>query len=223
MSAPVLDAPVLPQVDLLPPEIRSARTLGTLKRWLAIAVLGTVVVAALGYLLASVQQSDADAMVAEKQAETDRLLTAQLAYSEVPRVLGRADLVRAARAFGMSTEVLWADYLDAIVATAPPGVTVETIGYTGASPLTAAVPPTNVLLTSSVGTVTLIGRAPTVPDVAAWMAALDSIHGLRDSWVSTTEVSADGTTPYYAVTSSVQVDAGAYALRFSTDQQKGDG
>ena len=44
-----LGAPSLPQVNLLPPEIKAARNLSRIKGWLGVALLMTLVLAALGY------------------------------------------------------------------------------------------------------------------------------------------------------------------------------
>ena len=38
-------APLLPQVNLLPPEVKAARGLARIKRWLAVGVLVTLILA----------------------------------------------------------------------------------------------------------------------------------------------------------------------------------
>lgn len=209
-----LGTPALPQVNLLPPEVRSARSLGVVKRWLAVTVLLAVVVAGLGFGFATMQVGDAEGELEAQNAHTATLLDEQRQYSEVPVVLSRIDAIKAARQLGMSTEVLWQDYVDALVAVAPEDMTIESLTVSTASPMVAPALPANALAGSSVGQITFSGRVDVVPDTAAWIDALNSVPGLQDAWVSAVQISADGETPYYQVTSSVQVGADAYAERF---------
>ena len=128
-------APLLPQVNLLPPEIRAARGLTRVKRWLALVVLLALLVAAGLVLLAMMAQQSADAELAVQQQETERLMSEQARYTEVPVVLGALDRARTAREVGMSTEILWRPYLNAIAATAPEGVRIENLRYQGSTPM----------------------------------------------------------------------------------------
>src|SRR5665647_1688450 len=104
-------APLLPQVNLLPPEVKAARGLARLKKWLALVVLLALLVCAGIVLLAMLQQKDAEDDLGLQQAETERLMAEQARYAEVPAVLGALDRALAAREVGMSTEILWRPYL----------------------------------------------------------------------------------------------------------------
>ena len=44
-----MGAPALPQVNLLPPEVKAARTLVHVKQWLGLSLVMVVIIAALGY------------------------------------------------------------------------------------------------------------------------------------------------------------------------------
>jgi len=218
-----LQAPALPQVNLLPPEIRSARTLSVVKRWLGIAILLSFTVAALGYGYAVLEERAAHADLDLANATTNDLLAEQARYADVPLVLGQLATIEDARRLGMSTEILWSDYLGAIAVVTPEGVTLESLSYTGASPSVLPTLSANALFGPAAGVITFSGRAPTIPDTAAWMDVLDSIPGLRDAWITVDLIGAGTTQSYYLMTSSVQVDASAYANRFvQTGDEEGE-
>ena len=77
----------LPQVNLLPPEVRAARGLRNLKRWLAMALVLVLVLCAAVFALAKFTKMAADDDLASAQSETQRLQKEQQKYAEVPRVL----------------------------------------------------------------------------------------------------------------------------------------
>ena len=219
--AQAMVAPSLPQVNLLPPEVRSARGLKVVKRWLASAVVLSLLLAAGLVGLAVLAQRDADAELAVAQAETDRLMAEQEKYAEVPIVLRRLDLIERAREVGMSTEVLWSPYLSAIAATAPEGVNIESVTVTSTTPMSLPTAPANPLQALSAGTITFTAGSLTVPDTAAWLDGLGTIPGFADAWFSSATIAEiDGTT-YYSVSATVQFSDQAYARRFVATEEEG--
>lgn len=215
-----IGAPPWPQVNLLPPEVHAARTLGRVKRWLAfilvLAVLAAGGVVALGILA----ERSAQAELAVQQRTTETLLEEQRQYAEVPVVLSQLEDIRAARELGMSTEVLWRDYLAAIAATAPEGISIET--FSGVVPGPAEAPPTvvNPLDVAGIGTLTFSANSRTVPDTAAWIDALAAIPGLKDPWFTTAVFTEGEEGAYYSVSGTVQVDATALAKRFADTEEE---
>jgi len=207
----------LPQVNLLPPEVRAARGLQSIKRWLVIALLVVLVVCALMWLWAQSVQSGAQADLENAQQETARLTQEQAKYAEVPRV--QAQLVQAAlgREIGMTTDVVWKPYLDAIAAVLPEGASIDTFGMTGATPMTGAPEVSDVLAAPSVGQLAFGARSVAVPDAAALMDALDSIPGFSDAFVTSVQVQTDEVSGvYYAIQAQVQFDSTVYSGRYST-------
>ena len=95
----------LPQVNLLPPEVKAARGLTRVKRWLAIAVVVALVLAAGMVAKAVMDQKAADAELALAEDDTVRLLSVQERYAEVPPVVGALARARNAREVAMSTEI----------------------------------------------------------------------------------------------------------------------
>jgi len=214
----VVGAPLLPQVNLLPPEIRAHRSLARLKRVLLVLVILALGLAAGMFIWASQQVRSANAELAEAEAETARLLQAQMEYAEVPQVLGALDTAEEARRLGMSTEITWAPYLTQLMTTRPENVVFEQISLTGATPMQAAGLPTNPLQQASVATLSFVGRSAAAPDAAAWIESLETIPNFVDAYVTSLEITEkdENGVPiaYYETQGSVQVLRDAYVERF---------
>ncbi len=204
-----------PQVNLLPPEVRAARGLRSTKRILVLALVGVVGVCGVGFAVSTVTAAAAVTRLADAQAETTRLMLEQAEYAEVPRVKSALSETHRAIRLGMSTEIQWKSYLDAITAVLPEGVSVDVLTTTGATPMTGNPAGANPLQPASTGQITFTVRSLTVPNTASWIEALDSVPGLAGAWTSAVTITADeaGTT-YYDVSASVQVLDTAYSHRF---------
>ena len=209
-----------PQVNLLPPEVRAARGLKSLKRVLAMALVLVVLLCAASWVFARNDKSNAADGLTKAQDKTTQLKAEEKKYAQVPQVLGLLDSTTKARAVGMSTEVLWSPYYQAIAAVLPAGVSFDSFQVTEAAPTTAAPAAASPLQAASVGQIQFTARAKTLPDTAAWIDALNAIPGLGDAWLTTAAVQGD--TPadtFYNIAVTVQVRQSAYAHRF--DQSTG--
>jgi Tfp pilus assembly protein PilN len=210
-----------PQVNLLPPEVRAARSLGVLKRWLALTLVLVLLVLGLAYGWAHVSTQNAQAELTEAQAETTRLQAEEAKYAEVPRVLGAIDSTETARLLGMSSEIRWRPYLDAITTVLPGDVSISQFTLTGpALSSTSTDLVADPLQAPSIGTITFEGRSRTVPDTAAWIDALASVPGFSDPWVSTVAVGQEEGAPFYTVSTSVQLTDATLAHRFLDTEQE---
>jgi Tfp pilus assembly protein PilN len=209
----------LPQVNLLPPEVRAARGLVNVKRWLALSLVLVVIVAALAYGFTILLKHNAAAELADAQTETVRLQQEEAKYAEVPQVLGDLARTEQARVQGMSTDILWKQYLDAITAVLPAGVSIDTFTVTQASPWLAAPIGTDALLDPGVGSILFTVRASTLPDSAAWLDGLEKIPGFKDATFSAAALNQTDGAPFYAVTSTVQVVDAALSHRFDQTQE----
>lgn len=211
--------PELPQVNLLPNEIRAARGLKQLKVYLAGVVCLALIVVALGFGWSSLTASNAAEELERENQRTSDLLAEQRKYAEVPVVLGQLSKAYTAREIAMSTEVLWKDYLGALNAVSPEGVSIATMSVAAATPIEAPAGPAHILQLPSVGTITFTGAAPTLPDTVSWLDGLNSIHGFDDARITLTDSKGDGEL-HYEFTATVQVTADAYALRFDAEGAK---
>ncbi|MCC2314820.1 PilN domain-containing protein [Cellulomonas xiejunii] len=209
-------APPRPQVNLLPPEVTAARGLHRLKRWLLLSIAIALLVLALMYVVAVLRGAQARAELVVAEQETQRLLAEQAKYAEVPIVLNSIGQTSRARELGMSTEIRWRTYYDAIAAVLPEGVSIDSLSFTGESPLAAGPAAGSPLEGPSVGQIQFTGRTVTVPDSAAWVDALSSVPGFSDPWVSALTLTADDAgTPYFTVSATIRVTSDAYTNRFA--------
>lgn len=205
-----------PQVNLLPPEVAKTRRQKSTKRLLLLSLLLVVLVAVLGYGVALYSANEAADDLADAQSETTRLQNEKAEYAEVPRVLNQIELVQNARIAGTATEVNWAQYIEALRAVTPAGVSYESITVSsvenGAS--------MNPFVTDSIGTISFTTRSLVLPDTAAWVDAVEPLPGLSDPWfTSATRTDEDGSL-YYLVQGTVNVETSALAGRF-IEQEEG--
>lgn len=213
-SARVDWAPV-PKVNLLPPEIAEGRRLGRLKKMLG---AGLVVVAAGCVGAAAWAQSGVSAAQADLDAAHGRgavLQREQAKYAQVPRVLGLIDDAAAARERAMADDVLWYGFLSDLSLTTPKGVSLQTLELTLDDG--AAAGSTDALTPAGLGHVTFSGKAQHFPDVASWLEAVGSVHGLDGSTLQTaTRGSGGGTSSSNAITftSTIQVTSKALTHRY---------
>ena len=204
-----------PQVNLLPPEVRAARGLKTVKRLLVMALVLVVLLCGATVVFARNDKATAAAGLTTAQDKTTQLNAQEKKYAEVPQVLGLLDNTTRARAIGTSTEVLWSPYYQAIAAVLPQDVSFDSLQVTEATPMTAAPAATSPLQAASVGQIQFTARSKTLPDTAAWIDALNGIPGLGDAWVSSAAIQGDTPTDvYYNVAATVQVRGSALAHRF---------
>lgn len=211
----------LAQVNLLPPEVRAARGLKKTKQWLLISLVVTVLLAVGGWGLALISSVTAATELVQAQDETTRLQTEQAKYADVPKVLGALEQTKSSRTVGMSTEVQWKPYLDALTAVLPPNVSIDNFQYTGATPVVPPTTPSNPLQDPSVGQILFTARASVVPDTSAWIDAMNSVPGFADSFVTGATLTEDESGIYYNMSGSVQVSDLAYSHRFDATEGEG--
>ncbi|WP_448060700.1 PilN domain-containing protein [Cellulomonas hominis] len=208
---------VWPQVNLLPPEVRARRRLKRTKQLLLLGVAVAVLVAILGYVGALTVRNGAEDDLAQVEDENFSLLAEQATYSEVPDVLGRIDDAETDRAVGMSTEILWKDYLDALRAVTPAEVSYDSMTVTAATPMQGAPAATDVLAGPSIGQIAFTARSLSLPDTASWLDAIRAVPGLADPWFATATVTDEEGVVYFQISATVQLTDVALANRYTLE------
>lgn len=216
-------APTLPQVNLLPPEVRAARSLSTVKRWLAIGLGAVVILVALAYGMTVLDQMDAVSSQADAEERAATLAAQEEQYAEVVDVQSAIGLVTQARLAATGQEVLWKAYLDAVTAVLPSDVSVGSFALAGPDPMALTATSVPVLGTAGIGSLAFEGRTAQLPDTAAWIDALNSVPGFSDAWASTVSLAQDDASggSYYSVSMTVRLTDVALAHRFDTTQEAG--
>jgi hypothetical protein len=209
--------PRAPQVNLLPPEVRAARSLSAIKRWLAIGLVVVLAVIALGYGGALLVRSSADTALASAEDEQMALRTEEAKYAEVPQVLGAIKSTTDARSAGMATEIAWKPYVDAVSSVLPAGMSIDDFTLTGPSPTVAGALPVDPLQGASIGSIALQLRSSAAPVTADLLDALDAVPGIDSPWVSSVAAAEEDGTTYYAVSLTAQLNEASLLQRFSAE------
>ncbi|WP_066462570.1 PilN domain-containing protein [Sanguibacter suarezii] len=218
-SSSQLGAPRMPQVDLLPPEVRAGRGLSQLKRLLAAGLVLVLILAGGVYGWAQLADQSANDHLAESQDEASALVRERQKYAEVPAVLKALENITAARGFGMSTEIQWRPYIDAIAAVLPVNVSIDSFNVTQAAPLAPMVLPAEPTAQMGSGSVMFSARSLTLADASLLLDALDSIPGFADPTLQSSTITEEDGTVYYVVTATIQADTSALSLRFLEEGQ----
>jgi Tfp pilus assembly protein PilN len=172
-------APV-PQVNLLPPEILAKRRFRRLQTQLAGAGVAVVALCAATVVWAQAGVSSAETDLAAVRAQGALLQAQQAKYAQVPKALAELDRVKAAREATLGTDVAWYRFLSDLAINTPSGTQLSsvTITMSGKNATTAASAP---LTPTGLGQVKVTGQALRFTDVAAWLDAVNKVHGLTGS------------------------------------------
>ncbi|OIQ85502.1 hypothetical protein GALL_326470 [mine drainage metagenome] len=200
----------LPQVNLLPPEVRASRQLNAIKGWLGLGVVASILLVGAGYGLSYLDVRSANSDLATSQTKTDGLIAQERKYAAVTPVETELQRITAAQAVGSSTEIRWAAYLDAISSVLPQGMSIKSMAVQAGDPVNGNTASVDVLTGSSVGTVTFVCTSSTLPDTVSWLNALDTLAGFTDARMTTAKLAGPGPTFWYETTTTVNVTKSAF-------------
>lgn len=205
---------LLPQINLLPSEIRAARGVRALRVYLFCAVAIVLVLIAAVYVLAMGQASAAEDDLLAEQTRTTTLLTEKAKYAEVPVVIAQLEQTTLGLSLAASSEIQWKSYLDAIVAVTPEGTTISNVAVQANGPVEQGPTPLDPLQDFAPARITISAYSLTRPDSALWMQALDGITGLDNPRLYTS--ARRGIDPELGYETVLTIDAStlAYSGRF---------
>lgn len=206
-----------PQVNLLPSEVTAGRRLQSIKKLLVLALMVVLLLVMLGYAGATWLAGRAAEDLATVQADTTRLQTEKQQYAEVPQTLSAIAAAESARQQAMATEILWPDYLEAMRAVTPTGVSYETLAVNAGSPSQPYVGTADGLNEVAIGQITFTARSLTLPDTAAWIDSIETVPGLANPWFSSATLSEEEGVVYYQVAATVDLLPTALSGRFEPE------
>lgn len=201
-----------PRVHLLPPEVTAGQKGKVLRRMIAGAVVGVLVLLGVGTAAAAWNAGQAGQKLLAAQTRSDELLASQLKFASVLQVQAAVDASVAARQVGTATEIDWKLYLDNIRGLLPADVTIDSVTIDSTSPLLPYAQPTVPLQGSRVATVNLTVTSPELPAVPDWLEDFRELPGYADSAPGTITRTDTGA---YTVTLTMHVNADAYLGRFA--------
>lgn len=211
------ELPVLPGVNLLPPEVHQRRAAKRTRCWL---VLGIAIVLALtvgGVIWAETKVTAAENRLAEAEDEHERLRTEEEKYTEVPIVLATKQNAQDAEFLAMWREINWQPLIDDLVDSLPNDVDYETITITAPGPTEGSYVAEHPLQQDKVATIDITGTAQNLPDNSEWLESVEEIEGLSHPWISATDLDGDaheGTTSGYSVQGSLEVTPEAFTEKY---------
>ena len=205
--------PILPRVNLLPPEIAESVRLRKIQYGLGGGLLAAVGIVALLYVGATSAVADATTDLETANASGAALQAQTATYADVTAVYARAASAQAMLTTAMGEEVRYSQYLNDLSLTVPDNVWVKNITFTQAPAPVAvgsAVP--------GIGTVTFTGVGFKHDDVAVWLESLAKQKGYVNPYFTSSTLSLLGNREIVSFTSTVTMTADALSGRYTTLQ-----
>src|SRR5690242_9838495 len=170
--------------NLLPPELIAARRLKTVRKMIVAALVLVVALGAAGYGYGMYEQDGAESALSTEQARTAQLLAQQQKYQEVVTISGSITQIKGQLATLMTGDVDVAKLIGVVAARQPHHGTITQLSATlvsDPSQPTSTDGGASVFDTSGqthIGTMSITGTAPSMPDVAAFVNQLGGTPGI---------------------------------------------
>ena len=190
--------PVLPRVNLLPPEIGEAARFRRIQAGLGGGLLAALGVVILLYVLAAGSVGEAKGELATSTATGTQLETETAEFAAVTAVYAQAAAAEAMLTQAMGEEVLYSRFLNDLSLSVPENVWVKNATFAQ-----AAVPPALGSTEPGIGTATFTGVGFSHDDVAVWLESLAKQVGYKDPYFSTAEEALIGSRKTVDFTSTV--------------------
>jgi Tfp pilus assembly protein PilN len=204
-------APVLPRVNLLPPEIAEARTLKQYRFGAAGAVALTAVAVGALYYQAHGGVASAQSALDASNGKTAALRTQLASYQSVTQVKNEVLSAQATLASALAPQILWSKYLQDMSVSLVGNYWLSSLTMSASGPAAPASTGANPLSDgSAVGSIILTGTAVSHYDVADLLRSLAKQQGLSNKPVvssSAKDASTAGVPPLVRFTVTQTVDS----------------
>lgn len=219
----------VPRADLLPSAARDAIRRRPIVRRLVLGIIGLALVVLLAVAGATVFSFAAQAQLQAERDRSDALLAQQLEFAEAGAIDAALKEASASRRGVTSQEIDWEALLAEVRATLPAGVllvsvdgeltAIESVGPASAEAGGETTEP-EPLRQDSVASIRINATSPTVPDVEAWLADLETVTGFAGIAPPTSVVGSEGAS--YTVTIEFLLNEEAYLGRFAPASEEGE-
>ena len=207
--------PVLPRVNLLPPEIAEAARMQRITYGLGGGLLCVVGVVALLYVAASSAVSEANTEVETATAQNTALRAETAKYADVQAVYGRAAAAQTMLTTAMGEEVRYSQYLNDLSLRVPENVWVKNVTFAQVPPAAAAGAAVGTAAAPGIGTVTFTGVGFKHDDVAVWLESLAKQKGYANPYFTNSTRTLLGNRKVVNFTSTVSMTSGALSGRYT--------
>lgn len=202
-----------PRVFLLPPEAALREKARGMRRLSILLLILVIVAVGVGYGWAFYRNSSAQDALAAAQAQTQSLVGQRQKYAKATTVASLVSGVAESKKLGASTEVLWADLMDAVRSSLPEGVLIESATMKARAPWEPELMPAGPLRQPRVATLNIVITSPTILDATAIVRSLVNVPGFADATPDSVTEGA-GT---YSTTVTLNVSEKALSNRFAKD------
>ena len=203
--------PLLPRVNLLPPEIAEAARFRRIQVGLGGGLLAALGLVALLYVGAVAGVGEAQAQLDEASATGTALQAETATYADVSASYAKAAAAEGMLTQAMGEEVRFSQYLNDLSLTVPENVWLKDVTFTQ-----GAVAPAFGSTEPGIGTVTFSGIGFKHDDVAVWLESLAKQKGYADPYFTGSTAGVIGNRKTVSFTSSVTLTAAALSGRYTT-------
>jgi hypothetical protein len=212
-----VNAPRVPQVNLLPPEVAARRSRGRVRALIVVLLILFFFVLVAAWYFAFTVRMAAESELTEQQ-ERGVELNAQLAeFSDIPELEAELHNSRMARFWAGSVDVIIADVFSALVEVMPTGVRFEMVEYKLDDPYGDAGGDGTIFSTDDIGQLTFIAHSNEPVLAADLIEAIDSLPGHHRTYVTVVEIQGDGSVPYWEISGTSRVTENVLSGRVITE------
>ena len=209
-------APVMPRVNLMPPEIAEAAKFRRFQLAMGGAVVAAIAVVGLLYSQAHHSAATAKSQLEQSQARHTELASQLAGLQSVQDVYTQVASKQATLAQAMGNEIRWSSYLNDLSLRMPDHVWLTSVTATETPTSAVSTVPSAVGTTSGgLGNVTFGGVAFSHDDVATWLESLAKEKGYTDVYFTNSSESKIGSHDTVTFSSSVALNDKAKSGRYS--------
>ncbi len=222
---------VLAAVNLLPATYARRAAVRRAKVFAAITVVVALLLALLGWLVATQKESAAQESLDAATAERALLQAEAAKYADVPKVFAAVADAQAQLRLAMGNEVRWSFFLNDLALTMPRGVSLDTLALTSPAPgapvqatapssagASTAAEPTSGAGVPGLGTMTVSAKAFTYNTVANWLDSLAKLPTIADPYVGSLTAGVEEGTKIVTFSSTGNVTAEALSNRYQAEE-----
>ena len=170
-----------PRVELMPPEVAQRERARSMRNLGIFVLIGSILVVAGGYGLATTLNTSAQQGLADSQGETARILAEQQEYSGVTTVSQLIAAIEEAEGVARSTEVNWVYVATEISGVVPATVLFSNLELTGRAPWEPELEAAGELRQAKVAVLTMTVVAPALNDLTSAVRALETLDIVADA------------------------------------------
>ncbi len=208
--------PVMPRVNLMPPEIAEAARFRRFQLAMGGAVVAAVAVVGLLYTQAHHGVSSAQFELSQAQQQHTALQAQRARLQSVDDVYTQVAAKKAMLQQAMGDEIRWSRYLTDLSLRIPDKVWLTNVSATEtAGSAAAATTAATSTVPTGIGTVTFAGTAFSHDDVATWLEMLAKERGFTNAYFSNSTESKIGEKGVVTFSSSVTLDDKAKSGRYT--------